>query len=319
MSLVGPSGCGKTTLLKILAGLQSYDSGEVRIGSPAHPFDPARDIGMVFQQALLLKWRRILENVLLPTEILGPAAAREPRPGAGAACACRPHRLRGQISLRALRRDAAARRDRARAGARSQADPDGRAVRRAGRADAGEDEPRAAQHLGTEPKNDRVRHPRHRGGGVSRHQGRGADGGAGAHGGQYRASTCRRRARSISRPARSSATTQGGSTGFSAWSEHDGDAPSRHHHERRHRAHGHEPASGPLDPGNPRGRRRGPRQRRPRDAGSDSGGSQPRQARGAGAAARARRIGRPISTPLSPTPTTPSSSTPPRRWSARRC
>jgi NitT/TauT family transport system ATP-binding protein len=71
VSLVGPSGCGKTTLLKILAGLQSYDSGEVRIGSPAHPFDPARDIGMVFQQALLLKWRRILENVLLPTEILG--------------------------------------------------------------------------------------------------------------------------------------------------------------------------------------------------------------------------------------------------------
>jgi NitT/TauT family transport system ATP-binding protein len=71
VSLVGPSGCGKTTLLKILAGLQSHDGGEVRIGSPAHPFDPARDIGMVFQQALLLKWRRILENVLLPTEILG--------------------------------------------------------------------------------------------------------------------------------------------------------------------------------------------------------------------------------------------------------
>jgi NitT/TauT family transport system ATP-binding protein len=71
VALVGPSGCGKTTLLKILAGLQSYDSGEVRIGSPAHPFDPSRDIGMVFQQALLLKWRRVLQNVLLPAEILG--------------------------------------------------------------------------------------------------------------------------------------------------------------------------------------------------------------------------------------------------------
>jgi NitT/TauT family transport system ATP-binding protein len=71
LALVGPSGCGKTTLLKILAGLQSYDSGEVRIGSPAHPFDPSRDIGMVFQQALLLKWRRVLQNVLLPAEILG--------------------------------------------------------------------------------------------------------------------------------------------------------------------------------------------------------------------------------------------------------
>jgi len=71
VSLVGPSGCGKTTLLKVLAGLQSYDSGEVRIGSATHPFDPSRDIGMVFQQALLLKWRRVLQNVLLPAEILG--------------------------------------------------------------------------------------------------------------------------------------------------------------------------------------------------------------------------------------------------------
>jgi NitT/TauT family transport system ATP-binding protein len=71
VALVGPSGCGKTTLLKILAGLHSYESGEVRIGSASQPFDPARDIGMVFQQPLLLKWRRILDNVLLPAEILG--------------------------------------------------------------------------------------------------------------------------------------------------------------------------------------------------------------------------------------------------------
>jgi len=79
VSLVGPSGCGKTTLLKILAGLHPHDEGTVRIGSAAHPFDPARDIGMVFQQPLLLKWRRIVENVLLPAEILGlpRKAARE--------------------------------------------------------------------------------------------------------------------------------------------------------------------------------------------------------------------------------------------------
>jgi NitT/TauT family transport system ATP-binding protein len=71
VALVGPSGCGKTTLLKILAGLHGYDAGEMSIGSRSQPFDPSRDIGMVFQQPLLLKWRRVLDNVLLPAEILG--------------------------------------------------------------------------------------------------------------------------------------------------------------------------------------------------------------------------------------------------------
>ncbi|MCZ6895630.1 MAG: ABC transporter ATP-binding protein [Gammaproteobacteria bacterium] len=71
ISLVGPSGCGKTTILKILAGLQDYEDGVVQIGSGDDPFDPSRDVGMVFQQSLLLKWRRILDNVLLPAEILG--------------------------------------------------------------------------------------------------------------------------------------------------------------------------------------------------------------------------------------------------------
>lgn len=70
VSLVGPSGCGKTTLLKILAGLQAHDGGELHMGGSAG-FNPGRDIGMVFQQPLLLKWRTILENVLLPAEILG--------------------------------------------------------------------------------------------------------------------------------------------------------------------------------------------------------------------------------------------------------
>jgi NitT/TauT family transport system ATP-binding protein len=71
VALVGPSGCGKSTLLKLLAGLHTHDSGELRIGSRSHPFDPARDVGMVFQAPLLLKWRRILDNVLLPAELLG--------------------------------------------------------------------------------------------------------------------------------------------------------------------------------------------------------------------------------------------------------
>ncbi|MEI9946920.1 MAG: ABC transporter ATP-binding protein [Chitinophagaceae bacterium] len=44
------------------------------------PFDPSRDIGMVFQQPLLLKWRRIIDNVLLPGRNSRPAARSEPQP-----------------------------------------------------------------------------------------------------------------------------------------------------------------------------------------------------------------------------------------------
>jgi NitT/TauT family transport system ATP-binding protein len=69
--LVGPSGCGKTTVLKILAELIGHDGGSVTLGTAAVPFVPGRDVGMVFQQALLLKWRSVLDNVLLPAEILG--------------------------------------------------------------------------------------------------------------------------------------------------------------------------------------------------------------------------------------------------------
>ncbi len=76
VSLVGPSGCGKTTVLKILADLHRPDDGTVRIGGPAIRFDPGRDVGMVFQQALLLKWRTVLENVMLPAEILKLPAAQ---------------------------------------------------------------------------------------------------------------------------------------------------------------------------------------------------------------------------------------------------
>jgi NitT/TauT family transport system ATP-binding protein len=54
----------------VLAGLHDHDGGEVEIGSPAAPFQPGRDVGMVFQQPLLLKWRTILDNVMLPAQIL---------------------------------------------------------------------------------------------------------------------------------------------------------------------------------------------------------------------------------------------------------
>src|SRR4029079_3082768 len=61
VALVGPSGCGKSTLPKILARLHSSRADDVHIGSPSQPCDPSRDIGMVFQAPLLLKWRRIID------------------------------------------------------------------------------------------------------------------------------------------------------------------------------------------------------------------------------------------------------------------
>lgn len=70
ISIVGPSGCGKSTLLMIISGLTTHEGGTVKIGNDQATFDPNRDIGMVFQQSLLLKWRTVLDNVLLPAELL---------------------------------------------------------------------------------------------------------------------------------------------------------------------------------------------------------------------------------------------------------
>ena len=68
VAIVGPSGCGKTTLLKIIAGLLPKSSGEIVVDR--ENFDPSREVGFVFQKALLLHWRKVLDNVLLPIEIL---------------------------------------------------------------------------------------------------------------------------------------------------------------------------------------------------------------------------------------------------------
>jgi NitT/TauT family transport system ATP-binding protein len=67
VSLVGPSGCGKSTLMMIAAGLTSASDGEVLVENKR--VTTARtDIGIVFQNHVLLDWRTALENVLLQAE-----------------------------------------------------------------------------------------------------------------------------------------------------------------------------------------------------------------------------------------------------------
>jgi NitT/TauT family transport system ATP-binding protein len=66
VALLGPSGCGKSTLLRIAAGLDRHDAGEVEV-----PDARAQQIGFVFQDAHLLPWRTVEENVALPLQLRG--------------------------------------------------------------------------------------------------------------------------------------------------------------------------------------------------------------------------------------------------------
>lgn len=67
VSIVGPSGCGKSTLLKIISGLLPSSSGKVTVAG-ARVTGPLENVGMVFQAPVLLKWRSVLGNILLPVE-----------------------------------------------------------------------------------------------------------------------------------------------------------------------------------------------------------------------------------------------------------
>jgi NitT/TauT family transport system ATP-binding protein len=65
--LVGRSGCGKSTLLKMMAGLLPRSSGDLFLGD-RDVRGPGGNIGMVFQSPVLMPWRTVLDNVLLPVE-----------------------------------------------------------------------------------------------------------------------------------------------------------------------------------------------------------------------------------------------------------
>jgi NitT/TauT family transport system ATP-binding protein len=72
--LVGPSGCGKSTLLRLLAGLDQADAGRFSLAGAALA-GASREVGVVFQQATLLPWFTVWQNVTLPLRVGGGARA----------------------------------------------------------------------------------------------------------------------------------------------------------------------------------------------------------------------------------------------------
>lgn len=68
ITVVGPSGCGKTTLLRILSGVLDSSDGEVLIGGKSLD-GPSPQLGVVFQAPILLPWRTVLQNVMVPIEV----------------------------------------------------------------------------------------------------------------------------------------------------------------------------------------------------------------------------------------------------------
>jgi NitT/TauT family transport system ATP-binding protein len=101
VSLVGPSGCGKSTLLRLVAGFEAPSAGRVATGGEA--------LGYVFQDATLLPWRSVLDNVELPGQLLGVAPddrrrrarAAIRRVGLAAFERHRPAQLSGGMRMRA--------------------------------------------------------------------------------------------------------------------------------------------------------------------------------------------------------------------------
>ncbi len=70
LALIGPSGCGKSTLLKLIAGLLRETAGCIEVGGGS-PADAHGKLGFVFQDANLLPWMNIVDNVALPLKLMG--------------------------------------------------------------------------------------------------------------------------------------------------------------------------------------------------------------------------------------------------------
>ena len=96
--LVGPSGCGKSTLLRLLAGLDRADAGTFTLAGKRID-GPSAEVGVVFQQATLLPWLTVWQNVTVPLRVGGHRMADREGAVRDLLAHRRPAGLREQVSL----------------------------------------------------------------------------------------------------------------------------------------------------------------------------------------------------------------------------
>jgi len=82
ITLLGPSGCGKSTILKLIAGLTAPNAGTIRVDGMT-PLNARETMSFVFQDATLLPWRTVTQNIALGLELERVEAARREREVAG--------------------------------------------------------------------------------------------------------------------------------------------------------------------------------------------------------------------------------------------
>jgi NitT/TauT family transport system ATP-binding protein len=107
VSLLGPSGCGKSTILKLISGLTAPDSGTIQVDGMT-PKNARETVSYIFQDATLLPWRTVRENVGLGLELEGVNGERRRKKaeslielvGLGAAAEAYPRELSGGMKMR---------------------------------------------------------------------------------------------------------------------------------------------------------------------------------------------------------------------------
>ena len=78
VALVGPSGCGKSTFMKLMSGLLKADQGSVVVANQ-DVTRPLGNVGMAFQNSVMLPWRTTLNNLLLPCLLYTSPSPRDKR------------------------------------------------------------------------------------------------------------------------------------------------------------------------------------------------------------------------------------------------